>query len=685
MDREKITSESEERGIVVSKHSIIIAIPILIAIMITYYKNDNANVYYNLIEIFCATLGAALSIIAIIRKDATEGKIYKYIGYGYLFLGLVTFMKIILNSIDGAAVSVHFVGAINILTYVLEYLVILGAFILNKYNSTLIKSIYAYSILTVLIFGSVYLFSAISYVSIGKSGIVKFSSIIIFVLAVCTFIAVYRDKTNLTKEDKVHLVTYLFFIICYQCLRNANLIWLVDCNFEIGIFKYVSYYVMYECLAKFLLNIPFDNMKKNLEKAQIMQANLNNILSNRNKSLIETKSVIEKSERRYANLIESINDGIMIFYFERLSYINNSAKDILNCKVEQEVIGKNFFAMLIELIPKQVIEAEFDIGIEYIDYILLEDKKIYKMGNIKGKSIDYEVYLFKIDGRNKIIYIKDISIVNKNYELRKEYTEYLKEEKLKNEFYSNISHELRTPINLIYSALQLNEIYLKDGNLENINKSNLAIKQNCLRLIRTINNFIDTNKIGEGFIDPIINSMNIVSVVENISLACNKYIELSNSYLTFDSTAEEIYGKCDRDMLERVILNLLSNCIKYGGKNGAISVNIYEEDKWVLIKVTNSGYKIDEEIHPYIFDKFTKINKSLRREKEGSGLGLFLCKALIEIQNGTLELKQNEKNESEFNIKLPKSTREERTKRASNFAMNPLEEKVDIEFADIYL
>lgn len=178
------------------------------------------------------------------------------------------------------------------------------------------------------------------------------------------------------------------------------------------------------------------------------------------------------------------------------------------------------------------------------------------------------MYFLKIDNLNRIVYMKDVTEINRNHEIRREYDKYLKEEKVKNQFYSNISHELRTPINIIYSALQLNEIYIKEGNYKKIKEKNEVIKQNSLRLIRTINNFIDANKIAEGYVNPHIKVYNIVPIVENITLACNRYLEMVKSNLIFDSIEEEIYVKCDKDMIERIMLNLLSNSVKYGKKGG---------------------------------------------------------------------------------------------------------------------
>ena len=331
--------------------------------------------------------------------------------------------------------------------------------------------------------------------------------------------------------------------------------------------------------------------------------------------------------------------------------------------------------ILKELIPENSFHFDNNGNVLLDNYIKIE--------NIIRNDKEYEIYLLKMDKYNRLLYIKDNTEINSNRKIRKEYEEYLKEEALKNEFYSNISHELRTPINLIYSALQLNEINLEEESIEPLMARNKIIRQNCLRLIRTINNFIDTNRISEGFLKPNMKVYNIVSVIENISMECTSYFEKIDGTITFDSIEEEICVECDKDMMERIMLNLLSNSVKYGKRGGKVYIYIEEENDIVLIHVSNNGYVIDKNMQPYIYDKFTKINKSLNREREGSGLGLFLVKALLELQGGVIELKSNCKVGSEFIIKLPKSYEEENVE--YKYEMVAIKEKVDMEFSDIYL
>ena len=654
------------------KKSLFVTVPILISILLNYFGDGYYNLYPILIEIFCSSMGAALFLVCIIRKDK-KVNYYFYIGIGFFFLSIFSFIHAVLlnSSVLNVSESINDIFVFS--SYCLSYILIILSFWLDKKRSNLIDSIREYILISIsILLVNMYCTTKKSY--LGSN--MEFEKIIILItLIIITFIFISKNKGRLNVNERNYLYVYLTLLILSQVISIFNEFRGFTLGFEVGIFKYSSYCIMFAAISKFVLYKSYNDIRKDLEKAQKMQVDLNRRLSERNKLLIECKSQIEKSEKKYGKLIDTIKDGIIIFYFDRLSYINKGALEILDYNENAHVTGRMLKYILKELIPENSFHFDNNGNVLLDNYIKIE--------NIIRNDKEYEIYLLKMDKYNRLLYIKDNTEINRNRKIRKEYEEYLKEESLKNEFYSNISHELRTPINLIYSALQLNEINLEEESIEPLMARNKIIRQNCLRLIRTINNFIDTNRISEGFLKPNMKVYNIVSVIENISMECTSYFEKIDGTITFDSIEEEICVKCDKDMMERIMLNLLSNSVKYGKRGGEVYIYIEEEDDIVLIHVSNNGYVIDNDMQPYIYDKFTKINKSLNREREGSGLGLFLVKALLELQGGVIELKSNSKVGSEFIIKLPKSYEEENAE--YKHEMVDIKEKVDMEFSDIYL
>lgn len=259
----------------------------------------------------------------------------------------------------------------------------------------------------------------------------------------------------------------------------------------------------------------------------------------------------------------------------------------------------------------------------------------------------------------------------------------------KNEFFTNISHELRTPLNVIYSVLQLQKNYYNNLTLEDIRKYNKIIKQNCLRMIRLVNNIIDLSTIDAGFFKPIFNVENIINVIEDITISIKTYAENKKINLVFDTEMEELYLSCDVTLIERIMLNLLSNAVKYGKENGIIKVYIYKSElNQLIISVKDDGIGIPEEMVNKIFERFKKVDTSLSRKNEGSGIGLSLVKSLVEIQGGTIECISKLNEGSEFIVKFPIND-EECTELldAENHMIyqKNSNETVNIEFSDIYV
>ncbi|MDU1854752.1 MAG: ATP-binding protein, partial [Clostridium baratii] len=178
---------------------------------------------------------------------------------------------------------------------------------------------------------------------------------------------------------------------------------------------------------------------------------------------------------------------------------------------------------------------------------------------------------------------------------------------------------------------------------------------------------------------------NIVEVVENATIATKKYVDKIKNILIFDSEFEEINLACDRDLMERVILNLLSNSVKYGQDGGKIIVNLQIEKGTVKITVKNNSRPIKKEEEPYIFDQFTNLNKSLSREKEGSGLGLYLVKAIVKLHGGSIYYKSCKEGWNKFIINLPIEYNLGKYSKGEDVEIISLDKKVDVEFSDIYL
>ncbi len=278
-------------------------------------------------------------------------------------------------------------------------------------------------------------------------------------------------------------------------------------------------------------------------------------------------------------------------------------------------------------------------------------------------------------------------LIKENKRLLEETIEY---DRLKTEFFSNISHELKTPLNIIFSTTQLLPLYIKNDN-ENfestkINKHINIMKQNCYRLLRLVNNLIDITKIDSGFVELNLQNKNIVEIIENITLSTVEYAESKSRTIIFDTNVEEKIMAFDPEQMERIILNLISNAVKFTKPNDKIEVRIYDGLDNIIISVEDTGIGIPKEKQEMIFERFRQVDGLLHRRHEGSGIGLSLSKSLIEMHGGKISVKSECGKGTEFIIELPVKTitEEEDIHIVNDFSEQTNIEKIHIEFSDIY-
>ncbi|MGN0144350.1 MAG: ATP-binding protein [Clostridium sp.] len=448
-----------------------------------------------------------------------------------------------------------------------------------------------------------------------------------------------------------------------------------------------------------ILNLHYDNKKSyvyNVIAENIIKSTcerLGIIIKNRkltNKYKIELQKRKESEKKLQIFLDNSID-----FYFETDAdnfYFENGT----SIEKFQRFLGNN-----IERVDDVVMSAD----LRHPD----DEKKIEKIyeavkkhGSVKGfvirylcadneyKSIKWNMQYNEEDNK---FYItgKDITSTLKLEKEKIELEKTIEMESLKTDFFANMSHEFKTPLNIILTTVQI----LSDKLTNSENKCNSdiilgylkGIKQNSYRLLKIVNNVMDITKIDSRSYDLELGNYNIVSIVEDIVLSVAEYLNQNKRNIVFDTVEEEIMLACDPIKIERIMLNLLSNALKYTDEDGNIEVliNIDKEKNEAVISVENDGAPIPHEDKERIFERFTQSESLFTRKAEGTGIGLFLVKLLVELHGGRIFVDTSESKKTKFVFVLPIRLIE--AKKENYAYTKQIVSKVEtcnIEFSDIY-
>lgn len=319
-----------------------------------------------------------------------------------------------------------------------------------------------------------------------------------------------------------------------------------------------------------------------------------------------------------------------------------------------------------------------------ISYICMVKKVKINKGDLGMVDInvlnDDETQRSLLIKRSELIKLSKEELINKLLDLAEE-------KKVQEDFILNISHDLRSPLNTILSILQCyKDEYNNIENIERFQNHLESIKRNGYKILKLINNLIDTTKLQKKHYSIKKENLDIINLIEwNIS-SIDKYAKQKDISLVFDTNVEECIMAIDPEAIDRIIMNLISNAIKFSHQGSSIYINTWKSINQLKISVRDEGIGIPKDEQEAIFNRFIQSSKNNRDENSGSGIGLDLVRHLTKAHNGQIELKSEENKGSEFIINLPIEILKNNEKKKDKYlnAQNKVE-VLELEFSDIYL
>ncbi len=329
---------------------------------------------------------------------------------------------------------------------------------------------------------------------------------------------------------------------------------------------------------------------------------------------------VDKAREYFESIINLSNDGIIVLnQNDEPEFINSKAKEIIN-----------IFPTIIDTILEHVYIQE--------EFFEIEENNLFF--SISTKEVD-------LLGEKKIL------INVRNITSEKEVQKLKEVDKIKTNFIANISHELRTPLAAIKAYVET--ILNMPMSQEEIQEFLGVVYNQSLRLEELLNDLLDFSQLESHTMKILKERVNICDVINNSVISVSKMAE--DKSVNIIVNCEDILINCDRRRIEQVIINLLTNAIKFSDPSKEekyVKVNLNDTDNKVQIIVEDNGIGIPSDKLDKIFEKFYRVDNELTYSIPGTGLGLSIVKEIVELHGGRIEVESDVGKYTKFVVTLPK-------------------------------
>ncbi len=364
-------------------------------------------------------------------------------------------------------------------------------------------------------------------------------------------------------------------------------------------------------------------------------------LKDTNNALAYLFDALEVAKDVELNLVElDVYESLSNIYIEESNY-------------EQAYIYKNLYSVVrdsFHSVEKRElaneIEAKFQNEQKTKEIALLESEK-----NLQTLQLNK-----RINERNTIIAFSLVMLtlavlLYKQYRIKQRTNEKLRElDRLKSNFFANISHEFRTPLALIKGPIERLEQNLD----ENLSKDNVRmIRRNTNRVLQLVNQLLDLSKIDEGNLKLEPTEGDIYKCLRAATSSFSSHAAQRNIDYKVQIPQTKLWASFDRDKFEKIVYNLLGNAFKFSENGSIISIETQYTGDDLKIVVSDSGKGIPKEKLPFVFDRFYQVDGGSTKEKEGSGIGLSISKELVELMDGTITVSSEINEGSIFTAQIP--------------------------------
>jgi len=352
---------------------------------------------------------------------------------------------------------------------------------------------------------------------------------------------------------------------------------------------------------------------------------------------IRDQSELTRSRKRAEAILQSTADGLLVYSAGgQITFVNNTAALMLAIPIEELLDTNRDLWSICGLEPLDTFDPQR--GGSQVREVTLEEP-VHRVVDVRTDPVidDHGMYLGFVATFHDVTAEREIG-------------------RMKNEFVSTVSHELRTPLTSIkgYVDLILDE---EAGEINEIQREFLSIvKENSDRLVDLINDLLDISRIESGRIHLKVQPLQVAERIKGAVDTFRAVLEQNGRTVTVEVPDDLPRAAGDPDRVGQVLINFISNAIKYSPEGGNVWVRAQADEEFVKISVTDEGIGIAEEDMEQLFTKFYRVDSKLTREIGGTGLGLSIVKSIIELLGGEVGAQSTLGEGSTFWFTLPKAS-----------------------------
>ncbi len=227
-------------------------------------------------------------------------------------------------------------------------------------------------------------------------------------------------------------------------------------------------------------------------------------------------------------------------------------------------------------------------------------------------------------------------------------------DELKSQFFANINHELRTPLSLILAPLKTILEEKKEKISSSLQDTLDTMQRNGLKLLKLINNLLDLSKFEGGKMRLKVKQVNIYEFINDLLQSVKGLADQKKIRLYYQHPPHDMELSVDPDQFEKVVINLLTNALKFTPNEGKITLFLEEKKDAVIFAVEDSGIGIPADKLDSIFDRFSQVDGSASRSQQGTGIGLSLAREIVLLHGGTIHAESQLGKGARFIVKMPK-------------------------------